>query len=67
MFKQAPLYFEKSVLDISAPIAPTLKYRMMAETVEIKKEMGTDKPDGTTISTKMDGSAKKSYGSKCCC
>ena len=60
MFKQAPLYFEKSVLDdISAPIAPTLKYRMMAETVEIKKEMGTDKPDGTTISTKMGGSAKK--------
>ena len=37
------------------------------ETVEIKKEMGTDKPDGTTISTKMDGSAKKSYGCKCCC
>ena len=60
MFKQAPLYFEKSVLDdTSAPIAPTLKYRMMAETVEIKKEMGTDKPDGTTISTKMGGSAKK--------
>ena len=40
---------------------------MMAETAEIKKEMGTDKPDGTTISTKMDGSAKKSYGCKCCC
>ena len=68
MFKQAPLYFEKSVLDdTSAPIVPTLKYRMMAETVEIKKEMGTDQPDGTTISTKMDGSAKKSYGCKCCC
>ena len=59
-FEQAPLYFEKSVLDhTSAPIAPAHKYRMTAETAEIKKKMGTDKPDGTTISTKMDGSAKK--------
>ena len=32
---------------------------MTAETVEIKKELGTDKPDGATVSTKMDGSAKK--------
>ena len=59
-FEQAPLYYEKSVLDhTSAPIAPAPKYRMTTETVEIKKEMGTDKPDGTTISTKMGGSAKK--------
>ena len=49
-----------SVLDHnSSPIAPAPKYRMTAETAEIKKEMGTDKPDGTTVSTKMDGSAKK--------
>ena len=59
-FEQAPLYFEKSVLDHTfTPIGPAHKYRMTAETVEIKKEMETDKPDGTTISTKMDGSAKK--------
>ena len=32
---------------------------MTVQTVEIKKEMETDKPDGTTISTKMDGAAKK--------
>ena len=32
---------------------------MTAKTVEIKKEMGTDKPDGATVSTNMDGSAKK--------
>ena len=49
-----------SVLDHnSSPIAPAPKYRMTAETVEIKKELGTDKPDGATVSTKMDGSAKK--------
>ena len=59
-FEQVPLYFEKSLLDhTSAPIAPTPKYRMTAETVEIKKEMGIDKPDGGKISTKMDGSSKK--------
>ena len=59
-FEQVPLNFEKSVLDhTSAPIAPAPKYKMTAETVEIKKEMGTDKLDGTKISTKMDGSAKK--------
>ena len=59
-FEQAPLYFEKSVLDHTfTPIGPAHKYRMTVETVEIKKEMETDKPDGTTISTKMDGSAKK--------
>ena len=38
---------------------PLPKYRMTAETVEIKKEIGIDKPDSTTTSTKMDGSAKK--------
>ena len=38
---------------------PLPKYRMTAETVEIKKEIGIDKPDGTKTSTKMDGSAKK--------
>ena len=32
---------------------------MTAETVEIKEEIGIDKPDSTTTSTKMDGSAKK--------
>ena len=32
---------------------------MTAETVEIKKEMGINKPDGTKTSTKTDGSAKK--------
>ena len=34
---------------------------MTAVTVEIKKEIGIDKPDGASISTKkvMDGSAKK--------
>ena len=32
---------------------------MTAETVEIKKEMRTDKPDGRKTSTKTDGSAKK--------
>ena len=59
-FEQVLLYFEKSLLDhTSAPIAPTPKYRMAAETVEIKKEMGIDKPDGAKISTKMDGSSKK--------
>ena len=59
-FEQVPLNFEKSVLDhSSAPIASAPKYKMTAETVEIKKEMGTDKLDGTKISTKMDGSAKK--------
>ena len=58
--EQVPLNFEKSVLDhTSVPIAPAPKYKMTAETVEIKKEMGTDKLDGTKISTKMDGSAKK--------
>ena len=58
--EQVPLNFEKSVLDhTSAPIVPAPKYKMTAETVEIKKEMGTDKLDGTKISTKMDGSAKK--------
>ena len=59
-FEQVPLNFEKSVLDhTSAPIVPAPKYKMTAETVEIKKEMGTDKLNGTKISTKMDGSAKK--------
>ena len=59
-FEQVPLNFEKSVLDhSSAPIASAPKYKMTAETVEIKKEMGTDKLNGTKISTKMDGSAKK--------
>ena len=62
-FQQTPLYLEKTrvpVLDHSnAPIAPEPKYRMTAETVEIKKEMGIDKPDGGKISTKMDGSSKK--------
>ena len=66
-FEQAPLYFEKSVLDQTSPIAPGPKYRMTAKTVEIKKEIGVDnlnlnvKPDGTSISAKkvMDGSAKK--------
>ena len=49
-FEQAPLYFEKSVLDhTSAPIVPAPKYRMTTETVEIKKEMGTGKPDSTKI------------------
>ena len=33
-FEQPPLYFEKSVLDT---ISPAPKYRMMAETVKIKK------------------------------
>ena len=38
-FEQAPLYFEKSVLDhTSAPIAPAHKYRMTTETAEIEKE-----------------------------
>ena len=32
---------------------------MTAETVEIKKEMGINKPDGTKTSTKTDVSAKK--------
>ena len=62
-FEQAPLYFEKTqapVLDHSnAPIARTPKYRMTAETVEIKNEMGIDKIDGAKISIKMDCSAKK--------
>ena len=57
--EQAPLYFERSVLEQTSPAAPALKYRMTAETVEIKKEIGIDKPDGTKTSTKMDGSAKK--------
>ena len=62
-FEQTPLYFEKSVLDhTSAPIAPAHKYRMTTETVEIKKKMGTKRPDGTTVSTEMDGSAKKVMG-----
>ena len=62
-FEQMPLYFEKSVLDhTSAPIAPAHKYRMTTETVEIKKKTGTKKPDGTTVSTEMDGSAKKVMG-----
>ena len=53
-------HYTLSVLDHnSSPIAPAPKYRMTAETVEIKKELGTDKPDGATVSTKMDGSAKK--------
>ena len=38
---------------------PLPKYRMTAETVEIKEEIGIDKSDSTTTSTKMDGSAKK--------
>ena len=32
---------------------------MTAETVEIKKEIGIDRPDGRKTSTKMDGSTKK--------
>ena len=32
---------------------------MTAETVEIKKEIGIDGPDGRKVSTKMDGSTKK--------
>ena len=60
-FEQASLYFEKSVLDQTLPFAPAPKHRMTAETVEIKKEIGVDKPDGTSISAKkvVDGSAKK--------
>ena len=62
-FEQTPLYFKKSVLDhTSALIAPAHKYRMTTETVEIKKKMGTESPDGTAISTKMVGSAKKVMG-----
>ena len=55
------MYFEKSVLGQTAPIAPVPKYRMTAETVEIKKEIGVDKPDNASISAKkvIDGSAKK--------
>ena len=60
--KQAPLYFEKSVLEQTPAIASAPKYRMTAETAEIKKEIGIDKPDGTKTSTKMDGSAKKIMG-----
>ena len=60
--KQTPLYFEKSVLEQTPAIASVPKYRMTAETVEIKKEIGIDKPDGTKTSTKMDGSAKKIMG-----
>ena len=56
-FEQAPLNFENTqppVLDHSnAPIAPAPKYRMTAETVEVKEEMGIDKIDGAKISTKM--------------
>ena len=60
-FEQAPLYFEKSTIDQTPPIAPAPKYRMTAETVGIKKEIVVDKPDGASISAKkvMDGSAKK--------
>ena len=62
-FEQAPLNFENTqppVLDHSnAPIAPAPKYRMTAETVEVKEEMGIDKIDGAKISTKMDGSARE--------
>ena len=65
-FEQAPLYFEKSVLEQASSVAPAPKYRMMAETVEIKKKIGIDKPDGTKTSTKMGGSAKKSYGRNSC-
>ena len=60
--KQAPLYFEKSVLEQTRAIASAPKYRMTAETAEIKKEIGIDKPDGTKTSTKMDGFAKKFMG-----
>ena len=56
-FEQAPLNFENTqppVLDHSnAPIAPAPKYRMTAENVEVKEEMGIDKIDGAKISTKM--------------
>ena len=60
-FEQAPLYFEKSVLDQTLPIAAAPKYRMTAEYLEINKEIDVDKPDGTSICAKkvMDGSAKK--------
>ena len=61
-FEQAPLYFVKSALDhTSAPIVSGPKYRMTAETVEIKKEMRIERnnPDGAKISTKKDSSAKK--------
>ena len=57
--EHARLYFEKSVLEQTPPIVPAPKYRMTAETVEIKKEIGIDKPGSTKTSTKMDGSAKK--------
>ena len=56
-FEQAPMYFEKSVLEQTLPTAPAAKYRMAAET-EIKNKIGIDKPDGTKTSTKMNGSAK---------
>ena len=65
-FEQVPLYFEKSVLEQASPVAPTPKYRMTAETVEIKKQIGINKPDSTKTSTKMGGSAKKSYGRNSC-
>ena len=58
-FEQAPLYFEKSVLDQTPPNASAPKFRMMAETVEIKKEIEIDKPDGTTTKKVMKGFAKK--------
>ena len=51
-FEQAPMYFEKSVLEQTLPTAPAPKYRMVAET-EIKNKIGIDKPDGTKTSTKM--------------
>ena len=63
-FEQAPLYFEKSVLDQTPPIAPAPKYIMTSETIEIKKEVGIDKPDGTTTKNVMDGSAKKFIDAK---
>ena len=63
-FEQAPLYFEKSVLDQTPPIAPAPKYRMTSKTIEIKKEVGIDKPDGTTTKNVMDSSVKKVIDAK---
>ena len=50
------------MLEQTRAIASAPKYRMTAETAEIKKEIGIDKPDGTKTSTKMDGFAKKFMG-----
>ena len=58
------MYFEKSVLDQTPPIEPAPKYIMTSETIEIKKEVGIDKPDGTTTKNVMDGSAKKFIDAK---